>query len=158
MGYSTAETVQSRNHSLLDSAESGEITDAIKKADGLIDGMLRKGYPVPLSIVPDSIAGISADLAASFLISDIVGNTGSDDEPTQAKDLYNKSLDLLKLINKGDFVLEIAQAVGVEETSVQKQARCTTYNSVYHAMPKFPKSWNPSDPTTFVTADNEYNS
>lgn len=125
-----------------DTAGSGPITDAIKDAQDIVDGMLRKLYPVPLTTVPDTVVKITADLAASTCIADVAGNTGMDEEPIQAQDLYKKAMDLLKSINAGGLQLDIAPPV--VETSVMKQARCTTY----HSHPKF-NNWDPSDPRTY---------
>jgi len=143
--YCTSIDVESRNHALLDSADPTEMTNSIVKAQGIVDGMLRKLYPVPLSIVPDIILGISADLAASFLLSDLVGNAGRNEEPTQADSLYKKAMDLLKMINEGDLVLDVVSQVGVEETSVLKQARCTTYASTS----KFDRGIDTTLPSTY---------
>jgi phage gp36-like protein len=139
--------VKARNHALLDDLEeddagSGEITDAIKGAQDIVDGMLRKLYPVPLSTAPDTVVKITADLAAATCIADVVGNTGADEDPIQAQDLRKNAMDLLKMINAGDLQLDIAPPV--VETSVMKQARCTTY----YSHPKF-NHWDPSDPRTY---------
>ncbi|GEM_PF-2264799 len=145
--YCTLDNVKARNHALLDDLEGdedggGPITDKIKDAQGIVDGMLRKLYPVPLTTVPDEIVGITADLAASRLIADNAGNSGLNEEPVQAQDLKKGAMDLLKLINEGKMLLDIAPPV--VETSVMKQARCTTY----HSHPKF-NNWDPSDPRTY---------
>ncbi len=146
--YCTLDNVKARNHALLDDLEDdedggGPITDTITKAQGLVDGMLRKLYPVPLTTVPDEVVGITADLAASFAIADNAGNSGLDEEPLQAQDLYKKAMDLLKLINAGDMLLDIAPPA--VETSVMKQARCNTYSD-HHG--KF-DYWDPADPRTY---------
>jgi hypothetical protein len=142
MGYCTASDVKGRNHALLDDADSGDIASAIAKAQGIVDGMLRKGYPVPLSVVPEEIAGITADLAASSLLADIAGNNGQNEEPIQAQDLRKNAMDLLKMINDGDFLLDVPAPA--EETSVLRQARCNTYG----VTTRF-GSWDPSDPSTY---------
>jgi len=145
MSYCTSDDVTGRNHALLDSASAGDVTKAISKAQGIVDGMLRSRYYVPLTTVPDEILGITADLAASFLLSSEVGNNATNEDPVQADGLYKKAMDLLKLINEGSMVLDVETPEGTDETSVLKQARCNTYRD-HHG--KF-DYWNPSDPRTY---------
>lgn len=127
---------------MLDNADATAISEVIAKAQGIVDGMLRKRYPVPLSTVPDEVTGITADLAASYLLADIVGNAGKDEDPTQADNLHKKAMDLLKMINEGDFLLDITPPV--PEVSILRQARCNTYGETTRF-----NDWDPADPTTY---------
>lgn len=145
MSYCTAQNVRDKNTSLLSGVESQKILDKIQEAQDLVDGMLRSRYPVPLSSVPYVIVNITASIAASWLIADSVGNSGEDENPVQADNLYNQAWKQLEAIQAGKMVLDIPEPVPpVEEKSVLKQARCTTYGQTS----KF-RNWDPGNPMSY---------
>jgi len=146
MSYCTVDQVQARNHAILDSLSDAVVNEAIEQAQDMVDGMLRSGYPVPLPTVPASITKITADIAASYLLSDHVGNSATNEEPLQAKELYDRALERLKMIQDGTEKLDVELPAGTEETSVMKQARCTTYGNRRCGSLEY---WDPSNPRSY---------
>jgi len=138
--YCSIDDVRGRNSLLLASsnnASDARIEEAVNYADSIIDGSLSDRYTVPLVSVPAIVRGISADLAASELLSQIIGTRGDNDEPTQAQDLRKKAMDLLDRIASGKIDLQINSASVVQNATIQS----TTYGK----RRKF-DNWDPSRP------------
>lgn len=113
----------------------------IEYAGSIIDGSLADRYPIPLYPTPAIIKEITADLAASECLSQITGNRGENDEPTQAQDLRRKAIEILDRIASGKINLQIESTPVRQNVMIQS----TTYND----RRKF-DDWNPSDPSTMV--------
>lgn len=142
--YCTIAQVKAKNASLLHEEEDSRVLEKIEEAQGLVDGMLRPRYPVPLIFIPSEVRRITANIAASWLLSEVAGNSGNNNEPVQAQELYKQAMDQLKLIASGTMVLDIPEpSPPVMPSGANRQARSTTYCQ----KPYF-YCWNPSDPGT----------
>ena len=144
MPYCSVQDVRNRNKDLLKpgSVDDDRITGFISYSEGIVNGMLAERYPVPLSTVPELIRGITADLAASKSLAESVGNSGRNDEPTQADALWKQAMDLLKMLADGTMLL--AAPAAEAETTVKLPAVSSTYGR----RPKF-EGWDPSRPETY---------
>jgi len=85
---------------------SDRVTEAILKADAIIDSYLRAQYTVPLTTVPELINNISVDLAVYFLYKRR-RETEIDDG---IRLRYTDAIALLKDINSGKLKLDITDA------------------------------------------------
>ena len=92
--------------------DSGETPDtevveeAIRRADAEIDAYLGKRYPLPLSLLPEQVKGLSIDIALYHLYS------RRSVAPTVRRQKYEAAVALLKLLAAGEAVLEGTAAVG----------------------------------------------
>ncbi len=78
------------------------IEDAVSQAESTIDGYLaRRGYPLPLSPVPDLVTGWARDIARYLLHKDRGGKEDSD----PIVRAYRDALKFLEMIASGKFSL-----------------------------------------------------
>ena len=156
--YCTVDAVKGKNRHLLRDLTDEEIQTAIMERQGVVDGMMRNKYPVPLlDPIDPVISDITAMLTAAMLISDTVGSSGADKPPKQAKDLNDEAMGLLRLINAGSLVPVITQypSLTVEkDLDVANQARCTTFPMPLQQdqIREYFTLWNPHNPATFKGA------
>lgn len=112
MPYSNATQVRSRaSVALSPSSEPARydaaITAGIEWADGWIDGRLRSKFEdqIPFASPPVLIQGISADLAASFVLKQAFAGGGESKIPTLAQDLFDRAELALDRLLSGDMAL-----------------------------------------------------
>jgi len=81
--------------------DSAKVTDAITKADALIDGSLRYKYSgeLPLSPIPELIESLSIAIAAYYLYRRRHDHEGIPEPITEG---YKDAKETLKLIRKGE--------------------------------------------------------
>lgn len=94
-----------------------QLSGAIDYADNCINGFLRGKYNLPLETVPPMIVKLSADIAVYRLYI-----RRPQDLPEHIKDNYKSSLDLLKNIQKGVFMLDTPQEHPAEKVQGLKPA------------------------------------
>lgn len=108
-----------------ESAVDTRISDAITKADALIDTFLRAQHTVPLTTVDEIIERLSIDLSFYFLNR---RRRVHEDDPG-LKQLYKESMDLLKMIAKGD--IKISDSTAFANTAGYIKTNKTSDSKVY---------------------------
>lgn len=88
--------------------DEGVVTEAISKADALIDSYIGGRYRVPLSSVPLVIGDISAQLAIYFLWE----RRQRQNMPASLMEIYKNLVARLKQIHEGTIDLPIAEIGG----------------------------------------------
>jgi phage gp36-like protein len=84
-------------------ADDKVVNDAISEAGEIIDGYLRKRYPLPLSTVPGLLRNLAVDLAVYALYGR--GRCGTPERVTTDRD---NAVKLLGKIQSGDVVLGVS--------------------------------------------------
>jgi phage gp36-like protein len=84
------------------SVDSTKVTEAIEKADAVIDGYCAQRYTVPFTDVPPIIEAISVDIAIYNLYSRRVGTM-----PDIRKNKYENAIKMLKDIEAGRISLGV---------------------------------------------------
>lgn len=111
MAYATATKVRQRLQALLAEGVDTEldlaIAGACEDADGVVDGYISTRYTVPISTPPAMLVSIASDIAAAYVVRDSFSGGGEAKSPGLFETLYQKALDLLKLIANGDIGLPL---------------------------------------------------
>lgn len=141
--YCSINDVRNRNTLILseDAVTDQQITDNINTSQSIVDGMLADSYSVPVSPIPNIIKAITADLAASMSISNVTANNGANESPTQAKQLEDHAMTLLRQIQSGKLTLQTTTTLTPQKTTIK--------STTYYKKRKF-NTWNPADPNTFI--------
>jgi len=141
--YCSVQDVRNRNKIILaeNVISDSDIESKINNIESMVNGMLANRYPVPLTTVPDVIREITADMTASKLISQKVGNEGTDEEPVQAENLWKEAMVLLKLINRGDMQLTLP--------TQEVKNNTTIISTTYGETPVF-LDWDPTDYASYI--------
>lgn len=136
--YCAIADVRKRNLLILteDGVPDSSIVSAIEYAGSIVDGMLVFRHPVPFSPVPVLIREITADIAASRCIANAVGSAGTNEEPKQAKNLYEGAMNLLKE-TAGSRINPVSQS---GEDSVGLRLKSTSYNNG-----RIFRGWDPAE-------------
>lgn len=137
--YCTIAQAKARNSRILATLSDTTVTEAIQGADSTIDGMIGGRYSVPLSSAPAMIREVSADLAASSLLLQAVGNSGVADASGQSEALYKRAMSDLNDIRTGKTTLTLSDSA--------RQMPC--YSSSYGETRHFPDGWDITDPSTY---------
>lgn len=87
-----------------DVVNEAQLSSAIDYADSCINGYLRSRYDLPLSVIPDEIVKLCADIAVYRLYM-----RRPQSLPEHIKDNYKESIELLKNIQKGVFIIDTPQ-------------------------------------------------
>lgn len=91
------------------------IENAVQQAESLIDGYLaRRGYPLPLSPVPDLVAGWTRDITRYYLHKDRSGK----EETDPIVRTYRDALKFLQLIADGKFSLGALDPVATSPSAI----------------------------------------
>lgn len=111
-----------------DNVVDTQIDEGIEYADAEIDAYLGSQFEVPFEETPTLIKGISADLAAAFVLDCSFSGGGEDDETALAKALRDRAMRKLERIRDGDLT------IGIDPTEEDETAPdFAVYHSRYDA-------------------------